>query len=360
MAKKVIKIFDPKEKPFGALSNNFVKNMELDDKRWRTVTNYIYANILTTPRNINYLKNKKKDVKATFHLLFQEEVENVVKLAIPKALDVKFKNDKELAERLLATGNSPIVYVSDNPLLGIGTKNDGQNVYGKYLMQIRHILRTSFKKQKQEIAKTGKDQLIYDIYLANVGLMNAIRQGNDLKEYINKTPSEIIEMIGRMDLEKIAPDRATVLEMEHKKYLDKGLLKAIDYPEALVPLIRKKEMRNLRLRRIRERKEIIFDMYVDYLLEKHFSDLHTDQYPKAKEQQLRQMGSQQKNDLENRLYDLFKKDMLSSRLSDKIDKKLADVHIPTEEDVKEAESVQINYEGKPVAVEEEMYVPERG
>jgi predicted NAD-dependent protein-ADP-ribosyltransferase YbiA (DUF1768 family) len=357
---KVIKIFDPKEKPFGWLSNNYRHFMQLDGKEWSTVTNYIYANILTTPMFIQEVRLTKntKDVKPTFHRLYQQEVDNVVKQAVETALKVKFEN-KDLAEKLLATGNSPIFYVSSNPLLGTGSKNDGQNVYGKYLAQIRHILRVSFKEQKQKLAKSEKDQNIYETYLAEMGLMNVIRKGNDLKEYMNKTPTKIIEMLGRIDLEKLAPPRDTVLEMAHKKYLNKDLLNAIEYPETLVPLIRKKEMRNLRLRKIKERKEIIFDMYADYLLEKHFPDLDADQYAKAKDQQLGQMGWQQKNDLEIRLYDLFENGMLSSRLSDAIDERLAYHYVPSEEAVEEAERAPINFEDKPVALEE-SYVPEKG
>ena len=43
---KVIKIFDPKEKPFGWLSNNYRHFMRIDGKEWQYVTSYIYANIL--------------------------------------------------------------------------------------------------------------------------------------------------------------------------------------------------------------------------------------------------------------------------------------------------------------------------
>lgn len=357
---KVIKIFDPKEKPFGWLSNNYRHFMRLEGKDWQTVTNYIYANILRTPMFVQQVRLTKntKEIKSTFHRLYQKEIDNITKQAIETALKVKFEN-KDLAEKLLATGNSPIFYVSQNKLLGIGDKNDGQNLYGMYLMQMRHLLRVSFKKQKNDLKKIEYDQNIYDTYLAEMGLMEAIRKGNDLKEFLNKTPSEIIEMLGRVNLENKAPRRDFILELAHKKYLNKEVLQAIDYPDTLVISIRKKEMRNLRLRKITERKDIIFNMYADYLLEKHFPELDADQYTKAKEQQLGQMGWQQKNDLENRLYDLFEKGMLSSRLSDAIDERLAHHYIPSEDDVEEAERVPIYYEEKPVEVEA-PYIPEQG
>ena len=78
---KVIKIFDTKEKPFGPLSNNHKHFMKLDNKEWHTVTNYIYASILTTPMFINEVRLTKniKNVKPTFQRLYQEEIDNVIK-----------------------------------------------------------------------------------------------------------------------------------------------------------------------------------------------------------------------------------------------------------------------------------------
>lgn len=360
MTTNTIKIFDPKEKPFGWLSNNYTHFMQIDGKEWRNVTSYAYANILTNAMSIQEVRLLKnvKDVKTTFHRLYQEEIDNVTKKAIETALEVKFEN-VNLAEKLLATGNSPIFYVSSNELLGTGSKNDGQNVYGQYLMQTRHMLRVSFRKKKEDEAKFEKDQNMYDIYLADIGLTKAIRDGNDLKEFMNKSPSEIIELIGRSGLEKLAPDRNTVLELIHKKYITNYLLDAMDNPEILVPMIRKNEIRKLRLRKIKERKEIIFDMYADYLLSKHFNEINREQYNKAKEQQFQQMSWNQKSDLENRLYDLFEKGMLSERLSNSIDERLAYHHIPSEEDVEEAEHIQINVENKSTFVDS-AYVSEKG
>ena len=61
-------IFDPKDKPFGCLSNNYKHPMKLDDKYWNTVTNYIYANMLTDPMNIEMVRkiSKGKEIKSTF------------------------------------------------------------------------------------------------------------------------------------------------------------------------------------------------------------------------------------------------------------------------------------------------------
>lgn len=64
-------IFDPKDKPFGWLSNNYKHPMKLDDKYWKTVTNYIYANMLTDPMNIERVRkiSKPKEIKTNISRL---------------------------------------------------------------------------------------------------------------------------------------------------------------------------------------------------------------------------------------------------------------------------------------------------
>ena len=205
-----------------------------------------------------------------------------------------------------------------------------------------------------------RDQLIYDTYLAQQGLLNEIRKnGNDLSDFMDKNPSEIIEKLGKERLMKMAPARSFVLELVHKKYIENDFLNALDNPQNLVLQVRKKEMANLRRRKIKERREIIFDMYVNYILKKKFPDLSEDKYEKAKLQELNNLSWSQKNNLQTRVNVLFDNKELSGSLSDTIDEKLSSHHIPTEDDVTVAENISIP-EGKGLDNVEVPYIPNNG
>lgn len=356
---KAIKIFDPKERPFGALSNNYQHIMYIDNQEWYTVTNYIYANLLKTPMFAQQLRSiKAKDAKTKFQILYQQELDNVIQKSLNKSLPIKFDNPS-LADLLIGTGNSPIFYVSNNPLLGTGPNNEGKNLYGYYLMQIRHLLRITLKQKKEQQTKAERDRLIYEIYLAEKGLIQSLEQGNSLGEFINMQPSEIIDNLGRERIMEKAPKFKDVMDLVNKGVLP-NIVNLANNPKNLTLEIRKKLLRQLRLRKLRERKEIIFDMYADYLLEKFYPDLDPDKYQKAKQQQFHAMGWQQKNDLEERLYDLFTQGMLSNRLSDAIDERLTIFKIPSSEEVDEAENTTIVYKNPEVAGPEEAYVPISG
>jgi predicted NAD-dependent protein-ADP-ribosyltransferase YbiA (DUF1768 family) len=195
-----LKIYNPNEFPFGPLSNIANHEMIIDSKRWPTVENYILSNMLITPlyrlalqnapikgkhhnTNIeekvkqmvarvqtlqrrylnkeeleNIRKNvtdevamQKMDIRNLYHHYLTQEYMNNLRTATEKAYNAKISENKELEEALLKTENRPIIYVSNNEILGIGNDNNGLNFIGKTLMQIRNnIRRKIIVKQKED------------------------------------------------------------------------------------------------------------------------------------------------------------------------------------------------------------------
>jgi predicted NAD-dependent protein-ADP-ribosyltransferase YbiA (DUF1768 family) len=353
----VIKIFNPSEKPYGWLSNDYRFFIRIDDEEWSSVTGYAYANILNTPLYKQTVrKTNIKSIRDTFNQLYNKEKNETVKMAIERALKVKFSNEK-LAQLLISTGNAPIIYVSGNPFMGVGIDGSGMNEYGKSLEQIRHVLRVAFKEEKRERDKAQKDQELYDTYLANKGLLTLMQEGIDIKEFMGKSASEIVNTIGREKLVRISPKRDFILLTIHKGGLP-NIVKYSNNIDSMIMQIRKNEIRKLRTRKIKKRKEIVFDMYADYLLKKNF-DLEPEQYAKAKAQQFNSLGLQQKSELENKLFDFYEKGMLSERLSTNIDEALSAIIIPTEDEVEETENIVISFSDRPKA-NDEPYIPTNG
>lgn len=339
-----IKIYNPKDIPFGQLSNNYRHQMKINNKEWFYVTSYIYANML---KNITYIEKvreaKVKDIQNLYKAFDNEELKTSVLKAISEALKVKFEN-KELKQLLVSTGNHRIVYANNNTFLGIGMANDGQNYYGKMLMQARHNIITSNQAEKRKIAQQERQKILKDIYLADLGLTAAVLAGNNLEDYMNLSPTQIVDELGRDELMKKLPSNID--------FNAPFLTKFLDNPDNLVPQIRKNYIERYRLIKIRERNRIVFDMYADYLLERYYENLQPEQYEEAKRQQFNTKnleGSQQK------LYDLYKEGMLSESLSASIDRRLADFIVPTKEVVKQILSEPIVYTNKP-PIDEIPYV----
>jgi predicted NAD-dependent protein-ADP-ribosyltransferase YbiA (DUF1768 family) len=335
-----IKLFNPKDEPYGPLGNNSRHIMEINEERYQTVTNYIYSNVLIASNTQKKLvKNSPiKEVKDNFYFFYQDTINKTLLTSLKKGLIEKFK-DPNLIEALLSTGNSPIIYISNNSFLGLGVNNDGKNNFGKELEQLRHQIRVSLKREKKDTEQLKKDNIIYNAYLADKALVEILREGNDLQDFMGLSLEDIIKNKSLKNIIKRSPSKEIVLQF-YKQNLDFSpmAILAIKHPELLVPYIRKEKFRELRKRQLRKRKEIIFDMYIDYIIKKNFPDLSTFKYQDAKNQQLDGIGWSNKIELQDRITYLFEAHMLSDSLSDNIDKQILEITIPTEEQVLNAES----------------------
>lgn len=378
MPMTTIKIFGTSNSPYARLSNNFKQDMTIDNKTWPTVTNYIYASILRTPIYRTIMRNARtkrsctggeqcsqhrrsrekcetagcqyqiESITQQFRELWDREIRERMVNSFTTALTTKFEENSKLREKLLATGTRPIIYVSPNVWLGIGD-GKGKNKYGKLLQALRNRFQSI---QNQEILfknQEAKDRALYDAYLAFINLQRQIKDGNNLDDYQGKKPAKIMEILASNGVEIIRPFSLQTVAKEarrkklqdHRSWINPDVYLSLDNPKVLTALVLSKEMRSYRVNQIRKAKAIVLDMFMDYLLRKEYPDVSPDQYALAKKQQLDQLLSKDpmmKSKIQDRLYNLYEKGMLSASLSDEIEKAIEALNIPSEEQVDEAES----------------------
>ena len=377
-----IKIFNPKEYPFGKLSINNRDDLYIDNNSYPTVSNYIHSNLLRTPLFKQVVQNLKlSELEKEFNNLLKQETLTIVKKAIEVGLDAKIEGNKDMQEALLSTKNEPISYVSTNTFTGVGDDSKGLNIVGKYLEQKRRQIEISFKESYTEKKKQEWEHALYESYIADLALNKAIKNGNDLTEYMGKNPTEIIDMIGRAEVVSSGPHKKFIIEdlykkQRYKNLIPKEIILAIDNPESLVYSIRKKQLGQLRKRQLILKKETVLYMYCEYVLEKEFPDLPKEKYDEAIKEQYLKYGwvendisiGHSKLDLANKVYEMYEKGMFSERLSTNMDNALATIKVPTETEVIQAEVYIISAskkeepnilpyqkpEGKPVFIYEDI------
>lgn len=352
-----IKIFNPKDYPFGKLSINNRDNLYIDSKLYPTVSNYIKSNMLQTPLSKTIIQNAKiSELDTMFNNLYQEEIVNIVKKSIQEGLDTKIDSNQTMIDTLLATKNEPIKYITNDSITGVGENNQGLNIVGKYLEQKRRQLELNFKKQYTEKKQQEWEHSLYESYLADLALNKAIKNGDDLEKYMGKNPSEIVDMIGRAEIVKSAPSKNFIVEDLYKKpkhnLIPKEIILAIDNPDSLVYSIRKLQLRQLRQRQLTLRLETVLYMYCEYMLEKNYPDLSTEKYDMAIKEQYSKYGwgkegaGHSKIELAKKVFDLYEKGMFSERLSSNIDSVLETIKVPTENEVLQAEAYTIDLSKK--------------
>ena len=331
----MIKIFNPKEYPFGPLSNNYTHFMSIHGEEWRTVTHFIFTNMISTPTSKNIIKNTEnvKDVRETFLELYSKNIESDTYTALEQALYAKFK-DPQLADALIETGNARLIYESNNALLGIGENGNGHNLLGKELEQLRQRLIIQLQKEVDQQEKDKRNNKIFKIYLAKQALEKAINEGDNLQEYSDLSYDDIIASI---DTTSFLNNKNQIVELYDKNLLP-IIKKEFDNPGTLVIQIRAKELGNLRRQLVQQKKDIIFDMYLDNILKKHFHRIDEIDYDLAKAQQLRKMTSGETTEFKHKIYDLYESGLLSTSLITDIDVRLKTLpSLPTIEEIKEAE-----------------------
>jgi predicted NAD-dependent protein-ADP-ribosyltransferase YbiA (DUF1768 family) len=368
---KEIKIFDRHDKPFGCLSNNYSNYVQGDGKKLipvfrnlnfgtgkpcMTLTNYIYASLLEKiPHKQEVCNSKPHEVKKKFDEQATIEKNDTIKEAVKEALRSMFDENKDLAELLLSTGDRKIIYIpkKTDTFLGINEEGKGGNLYGLLLQQERQSLVSKTKTQQKQKDKENEENIKYDAYLAQKALTDAIeKRGDDLKKYIGLPLDEILKNFNREDIASQLLSRAIFLKDFPRNVHNKQVLSYVLDPKNMVRLIRKHYLRKLQEYKFKELKKKIFYMYADYLLRKKGVDPRD--FEKAKEEQFSgQTFLNEANDLEDRLYNLYLKGMLSETLSEKIDIVKETYDIPSDEEIDESE----RYE--PSAKEDVVPKPEK-
>lgn len=271
----------------------------------------------------------------------QDELYQAIHSSLKKGYEVLFSNP-DLEAVLVGTGNFPIQYESPDPYLGIGADGKGSNLVGKVIMQIRHNLRLKLGSKQRDVEEQEKYRRIYNTYLAYLFLRSKmVDDKSTIIEYINLTPTQIIDKYGSSNYVKGVPDQDTVIKLYSLDKLNPVVMKEIEQPGTMAINLRKNGMRMLRDQLLRDKDDIIFNSYLEYVVRRNYENLSEEQVENAIKQQKSNIAGDLLEKLKGRVIDLFKLGMLSASLSDKIDSDIKSLEIPSEEDVEEAEIASI-------------------
>lgn len=400
-----VNIYNPREFPFGPLSNNYIhpNPLVIDEKRWNTVTNYIYSNLLITP--INRLKiqtapilgsdkktkltAKLKQVIANTELrqkrpMSQEEIvalkkqiesevavehmniyslynylmlsekTQLLRTAVEKAYNAKVSQHPEVSELLLKTGNRPIIYKSDNVSLGFGPDGEGLNLIGKILEQIRHNVRIQSKLLETDKEKASLENNIIRAYKAYYILEKMVSQGDNLASYVGKTAKQIVQSYS--DKKKLdqyfSITKPKILKTHYRDLslpeTNQGSKVAhiisteVKQPGYIVQAVRNLLIKTIRTKVEEKRNSVIVKTYIDYMIAKKYKNLSPQEIKQAGSQltiSVEGISPEQFESLSNRIITLFNRDLLPEKLTDLIKEALEGLDIP-DEDEKELQVIE--------------------
>jgi len=373
-----IKFYNPQDYPFGILSNHYPQEMSIEGKKWRTVTNYVYASMLKSDVDKTVLQfakigldkidvenkiyhtllnmekkgkilseeEKEKiaksireevrlenmDIRELFAHYLDEETARTLKKGFLDGFNEKISKNQKMRDTLLSTENRPIIYSSENKYLGVNSQGEGRNILGNTLMQIRYNLLLQKKSEERQTEILNFEEKILTIYRAIYILRQEISEKNDLTEYINLDAKKIIsDYLSKtsktltdlnLDDSKI---KITVLEMYKRGQLPLVSLE-LNEPGNLAKNIQEKNELTFKIDLQDEIDNIILTSFVEFTL--------SEKYPEKSKAEIRELASYfylscpTKEDCE-KLKEGIKKEFinknLDKRLTRKIEKKIRNI-----------------------------------
>lgn len=303
-----ISLYNSNEMPFGALSNNAIYLMNIDNIQYNTVTNFIYSNILSSNKynNVsiynNQLRNDQPTIVPQKFIDFSNINENeIIAKSLSSAYVQLLKTNSQLKDILLSSSNRPILFNDTNESLGIGLSRNGRNLVGNYLTQIKKDIQ-SFNESDEE--------LLYKTYVAYSVLKTTIINDNQpidtytgltikqiIEKYIfDKSPIEARNTLSQEDViqnyrQKVlnVPNKNTALEVLKQPSNDdlmKMLRASISVPDILISYLKKMYYNNLRLAQLQKVKDAIFNIYLVDLIRRNYPQLPEDKIEEFKKEQL--------------------------------------------------------------------------
>jgi len=367
-----IEIWNAKELPFGPLSNNTIYSMEIDNNTYNTVINYIYSNLINDKKYFEVLKNISTQNIHEYYINYKQEIfDAVLHESFKEGMTIKLKN-KKIEDILMLTENYPIIYISDDSILGTGSNGKGKNLVGQYLMETRETLRSKYG---------SKDDKLYTAYTAFTLLEELIREkDNDLREFAGLNHEEIINKYIYIKAKEVSKIQGINLDSlkyndiieKYKNFVklpDKNIFKMINdeklelpdknitnmingetlklleaslvNPYIMILYIKKKYYNNLRISQINRIKNSIFNIYTDHIIEANYPDLPKNKYKEVKDSEF-DINSYDLEVLKNEIYNCYKERLLSEKVLKDIDANV-DMTIISEEIVKNLKNMNIDY-----------------
>ena len=331
----VVALFNPRDEPFGELSNNAKSDLYIttygEFTRWPTATNFIYGALLKNPNYRTMLQNSPvKKVQRDYKILAQRTIEDTTSKALDIALPHRF-NSQAMIDLLMSTGDAPIVYVSPNAYLGIGEDGNGRNIYGRKLQEMRYRIKIGKLREQETKDISEMNQKVVLAFKALAIMKNAIKTGVDPAIFEGKAADEIVD-----NDKDIFVDERTLIHQFNNNQLDPNILLAVQGDtEALLRSAKREELGRLRENQLHRQKKIAFDVFAKSVLESDYSNIDPSDFPVAIAQAESSMPSIELRNVQNTIYNLFKEGLLDQGISDNIQTQIGGLYVPSEEEVRD-------------------------
>lgn len=315
-----------REKPFGPLRNDYMSNFMLDDNVWNSVDAYVYTNLIPEfdLRRTTLLNQNPKNIEKLFFETSRDIQERTLLSSIKRGIEERLNVDP-LFKKLLLEANGRILYVSPNPFFGVVTSKI--NVYGKYLEFYSKLI----SKNALPTNRNMDDDYVYDLMIIEKGLTLALYHEN-LEKYMkiagHKKPLKdiaieiISELINTYGVEKIMiidKEASKLINANQRQTINLENIKDLSY---VILLVKKNNIENVKKYNEGYIQQALYDNFI----------LENVNDPTLLNE-VQNIPLLTKLKIQQRLYSLFKANLLSQTIMTHIKNLSSNLFIPSNEEV---------------------------
>lgn len=287
----MLNIYGARAQPFGLLSNNAQVPFKVNNKEWKTVTEYVYVSMFGGPSQIEMAENLTPEPYVAMIKIKDKQDKAIYDRSLLEGLAARFDGNPALQKRLEETRGKNLVYSNKDIQNFLDYRRSPKDV-------ISNPLIGDVPYSEAEKVITGVELEIMRNPLLPINALYS-----DLKQYaISKPPA------------RPKTDPAYY-------HLDK-----------LVPYLRSQLGQKLYDTQVEQFKVMLLDVYLDYILETEYPDVKPGDYRRAKDQQILKEPDIQI--YENQLFNLYEKGQMDhlilKRLTFTPDKSLITTKSPSQ------------------------------
>ena len=340
-----INLLNPRDRPYGKLSNNLYYPLKIDNEDWKTATHYIFGSLIDTPSDRQIIKNANiKNVINEYNEYTKNNIKSIILDSLQKGLKVKFENDT-LAKALINTKDT-YIHIQDD--YGFGFHET--NLIGDVLMTMRNNLKKIQKTERDEKLKTQSDDQFYKHYLIYKTLVNAMRaEGINILPYKNSSGDNILNSLPA-PTQDVGKKEVIV---GNRNLVDDIVIDSIGNIQLLVENVYKTELKHYKSVQEDKINNIIFNMYVDSIIKTNYPDIKESQYQEVRNEQLSTLSANEYRSTYKRVINLYNLESLPEPLNTDIKTAVSKIEVPTDEEIEESEKEEIHELQKNVRFDEE-------
>jgi predicted NAD-dependent protein-ADP-ribosyltransferase YbiA (DUF1768 family) len=208
-------------------------------------------------------------------------------------------------------------------------------------------------------SKTQNDPLLETIINSQVKLSDRKQDLSKLEsiEYgENENPKR--RPISRFTKSSSAPKQSNLVPLS--THIDQDIYNILENPNALIPLIRKKYIKNYQEYQKRLRRSVITDIFLTDTIKRQYPELEKNKYAQQIFKLMSSLTLAQVNEIYTKLDTLYTNKNLPENVQTEIDSALANIKIPTDQEVIQIQSYELPKESRQKSNLGKVYLDKSG